>query len=137
MKITKYGGLIVCCCLLLCACASSKYIVEKNPRHDNPVDEIRWLKERTQELRDTECQITLFEKEGKSYYSVYRPTPGAFDKNTTVVYDQEGKICLTFGGLMPPQRRAAVNAFFKGAQNKGVIWECKLREEKNDKAGDD
>ena len=87
MKITKYGGLIVCCCLLLCACASSKYIVEKNPRHDNPVDEIRWLKERTQELRDTECQITLFEKEGKSYYSVYRPTPVAFDKNTTVVYD--------------------------------------------------
>lgn len=121
-----------CLALLLLSCTSSQYVIDKNPRKDNPVDEIAWLKEKTKGLKNTVCQITLFEKEGKYYYSLYRPTPGAFDKSTTVVYDQEGEICLTFGGLMPPQRRAAVNAFFKNAQNKGVIWECKAREKKGE-----
>lgn len=131
MKVIKYCSLI-CCCLLLFACSSSKYVIEKNPERNNPVDEIAWLKDRVKGLRDTECQITLFEKEGENYYAVYCPTPGAFDKSTTVVYDQEGKVYLKAGGLMPPQRREAVNAFFKGAKNKGVIWECKLREKKGE-----
>ena len=118
----------LCLALLLLSCTASQYVIEKNPRKDNPVDEIAWLKEKTKGLKNTACQITLFEKEGKCYYSFYRPTPGAFDKNTTTVYDSEGKMCLKYGGLMPPARREVVRQFFEGAVDKGVIWECRLRE---------
>ena len=72
--------------------------------------------------------VTLYEKEGALYYAIYMPTPGAFDKNTTTVYDSEGKMCLKYGGLMPPARREVVRQFFEGAVDKGVIWECRLRE---------
>ena len=73
---------------------------------------------------------TLYEKDGKNYYAVFATTPGALDKNTTVVYDQEGNICLKFGGLMPPPKREAVKKFFENAENKGTIWECKQRHKK-------
>lgn len=114
--------------LMLSSCTSSKYVVEKNPAKHNPVDEIEWLKERKKVLSQAECRITLYEKEGALYYAIYMPTPGAFDKNTTTVYDSEGKMCLKYGGLMPPARREAVEQFFEGAVDKGVIWECRLRE---------
>ena len=47
-----------------------------------------------------------------------------------VVYDQEGNICLKFGGLMPPPKREIVKKFFENAENKGTIWECKQRHKK-------
>lgn len=104
--------ILVFCGLLLFSCTGNKYIVERTPKHNNPVDEISWLKERKKEFEKRECQITLYEKEGKNYYAVFATTPGAFDKNTTVVYDQEGNVCLKFGGLMPPPKREAVKKFF-------------------------
>ena len=94
--------ILVFCGLLLFSCTGNKYIVERTPKHNNPVDEISWLKERKKE----------------------------FDKNTTVVYDQEGNICLKFGGLMPPPKREAVKKFFENAENKGTIWKCKQRHKK-------
>lgn len=115
--------------LMLSSCTSSKYVVEKNPAKHNPVDKIEWLKERKKVLSQAECRITLYEKEGALYYAIYMPTPGAFDKNTTTVYDSEGKMCLKYGGLMPPARREVVRQFFEGAVDKGVIWECRLREQ--------
>ena len=87
-------------------------------------------KKRKKEFEKRECQITLYEIDGKNYYAVFATTPGAFDKNTTVVYDQEGNICLKFGGLMPPPKREAVKKFFENAENKGTIWECKQRHKK-------
>lgn len=127
---TLLGG-----CLLMIACASSPYVVDRNPQKHNPVDEIAWLKKQKKALENTPCRISLFEKEGKNYYSVYMPTPGAFDKNTTTVYDEEGNICLKYGGLMPPARKAAVKEFFEGAVDKGVIWECRLREPVQESSG--
>ena len=111
MKNSRYL-ILVFCGLLLFSCTGNKYIVERTPKHNNPVDEISWLKKR------------------KNYYAVFATTPGAFDKNTTVVYDQEGNICLKFGGLMPPPKREAVKKFFENAENKGTIWECKQRHKK-------
>lgn len=115
-------------CLLMIACAGSPYVVDRNPQKHNPVDEIAWLRKQKKELENMPCRIALFEKEGKAYYSIYMPVPGAFDKSTTVVYDEEGNLCLKYGGLMPPARRVAVEQFFKDAVEKGVIWECRLRE---------
>lgn len=97
MKNSRYL-ILVFCGLLLFSCTGNKYIVERTPKHNNPVDEISWLKERKKEFEKRECQITLYEKDGKNYYAVFATTPRAFDKNTTVVYDQEGNICLKFGG---------------------------------------
>ena len=114
--------------LMLSSCAGSKYVVEKNPARHNPVEEIAWLKEQKKSLSQTECRITLYEKAGELYYAIYMPTPGAFDKNITTVYDSQGEICLKYGGLMPPARRKAVEQFFEGATDKGIIWECWLRE---------
>lgn len=114
--------------LMLSSCAGSKYVVEKNPARHNPVEEIAWLKEQKKSLSQTECRITIYEKAGELYYAIYMPTPGAFDKNITTVYDSQGEICLKYGGLMPPARRKAVEQFFEGATDKGVIWECRLRE---------
>lgn len=128
MRTARNLIVLFCGVLLLLSCAGSKYVVEKNPNRHNPVDEIAWLKERKKALSQAECRITLYEKEGALYYVIYMPTPGAFDKNTTTVYDSEGKMCLKYGGLMPPARREAVRQFFEGAIDKGVIWECKLRE---------
>ena len=129
MKNSRYL-ILVFCGLLLFSCTGNKYIVERTPKHNNPVDEISWLKERKKEFEKRECQITLYEKAGKNYYAVFATTPGAFDKNTTVVYDQEGNICLKFGGLMPPPKREIVKKFFENAENKGTIWECKQRHKK-------
>ena len=114
MKNSRYL-ILVFCGLLLFSCTGNKYIVERTPKHNNPVDEISWLKKRKKEFEKRECQITLYEKDGKNYYAVFATTPGAFDKNTTVVYDQEGNICLKFGGLMPPPKREAVKKFFENA----------------------
>ena len=129
MKNSRYL-ILVFCGLLLFSCTGNKYIVERTPKPNNPVDEISWLKKRKKEFEKRECQITLYEKDGKNYYAVFATTPGAFDKNTTVVYDQEGNICLKFGGLMPPPKREAVKKFFENAENKGTIWECKQRHKK-------
>ena len=129
MKNSRYL-ILVFCGLLLFSGTGNKYIVERTPKHNNPVDEISWLKERKKEFEKRECQITLYEKDGKNYYAVFATTPGAFDKNTTVVYDQEGNICLKFGGLMPPPKREIVKKFFENAENKGTIWECKQRHKK-------
>ena len=121
MKNSRYL-IFVFCGLLLFSCTGNKYIVERTPKHNNPVDEISWLKERKKEFEKRECQITLYEKDAT--------TPRAFDKNTTVVYDQEGNICLKFGGLIPPHKREAVKKFFENAENKGTIWKCKQRHKK-------
>ena len=79
-------------------------------------------------VKNVQAVRALYEKAGELYYAIYMPTPGAFDKNITTVYDNQGEICLKYGGLMPPARRKAVEQFFEGATDKGVIWECRLRE---------
>ena len=111
MKNSRYL-ILVFCGLLLFSCTGNKYIVERTPKHNNPVDEISWLKKRKKEFEKRECQITLYEKDGKNYYAVF------------------GNICLKFGGLMPPPKREAVKKFFENAENKGTIWECKQRHKK-------
>ncbi len=128
MKMIRNLFVGLCGAVLLLSCGSSRYVVEKNPARHNPVDEIAWLKEQKKSLSQTECRITLYEKAGERYYVIYKPTPGAFDKNTTTVYDSRGEMCLKYGGLMPPARRKAVEQFFEGAIDKGVIWECRPRE---------
>ena len=35
--------ILVFCGLLLFSCTGNKYIVERTPKHNNPVDEISWL----------------------------------------------------------------------------------------------
>ena len=42
--------ILVFCGLLLFSCTGNKYIVERTPKHNNPVDEISWLKERKKEF---------------------------------------------------------------------------------------
>ena len=64
MKNSRYL-ILVFCGLLLFSCTGNKYIVERTPKHNNPVDEISWLKERKKEFEKRECQITLYEKDGK------------------------------------------------------------------------
>lgn len=128
MKTIRNLIALLCGGMLLLSCGSSRYVVEKNPARHNPVDEIAWLKEQKKSLSQTECRITLYEKAGELYYAIYMPTPGAFDKNITTVYDSQGEICLKYGSLMPPARRKAVEQFFEGATDKGIIWECRLRE---------
>lgn len=129
MKTARNFIVLLCAGLLMLSCSGSKYVVEKNPAKHNPVDEIGWLKKQKKSLSQAECRITLYEKEGALYYAIYMPTPGAFDKNTTTVYDSKGEMCLKYGGLMPPARRKAVEQFFDGAIDKGVVWECRLREQ--------
>lgn len=49
MKNSRYL-ILVFCGLLLFSCTGNKYIVERTPKHNNPVDEISWLKERKKEF---------------------------------------------------------------------------------------
>lgn len=74
MKNSRYL-ILVFCGLLLFSCTGNKYIVERTPKHNNPVDEISWLKERKKEFEKRECQITLYEKDGKTITPFLRLLP--------------------------------------------------------------
>lgn len=50
MKNSRYL-ILVFCGLLLFSCTGNKYIVERTPKHNNPVDEISWLKKRKKNSR--------------------------------------------------------------------------------------
>ena len=81
MKNSRYL-ILVFCGLLLFSCTGNKYIVERTPKHNNPVDEISWLKKRKKEFEKRECQITLYEKDGKNYYAVFATTPRSVRQKT-------------------------------------------------------
>ncbi len=108
--------------LLTLACSGSKKAAETS------TDTLAWLQEIKEYAQEHKapCRIILYEKEGESYYSVYLPTPGVYDRYTTTVYNQAGEVCLKYGGLMPPQRQAEVNKFFETAQEERVLWEYNL-----------
>ena len=74
MKNSRYL-ILVFCGLLLFSCTGNKYIVERTPKHNNPVDEISWLKKRKKEFEKRECQITLYEKDGKTITPFLRLLP--------------------------------------------------------------
>ena len=59
MKNPRYL-ILVFCGLLLLSCTGNKYIVERTPKHNKPVDEISWLKKSKKEFEKRECKITLY-----------------------------------------------------------------------------
>ncbi len=129
MKTIRYiAGL--CAMLLFFSCSSSRFVVEKNPQKHNPVDEVAWLKEQKKEFENTLCRITLYEKEGKTYYEIYKPVEGAFDMKTTTLFDEAGNSVMSYGGLMSPARQAVIDQFFEGATQIGVVWEASPKKEK-------
>ncbi len=116
--------------LLLHSCANSQFVVEKNPQKHNPVDEVAWLKKQKKEFETSPCRITLYEKEGKTYYEIHKPIEGAYDMKTTTLFDESGNHVMSYGGQMPPARRMVIDKFFKEAEKIGIIWECNPKKER-------
>ena len=116
-------GIILIVSLLLAGCKSYDHIT-KNPRKDNPVDKIGWLKEITEELKDRDSSVTLWELDGKTYYGVNVKGPEkSYDMDRTTIYAADGSVYLVYGGLMAPPLREKANAFKNKAVYRGVIWE--------------
>lgn len=113
------------CVVLMTACKSSQQANSVNNYPD-------WLQAKMGVLNERHSEITLFEHEGQPYYAVFVKGPDkSYDMNRTTIYDANGEVYLTLGGLR--KRNDKEIQFFNNAENKGVIWQSDIAREKKTK----
>ncbi len=91
-----------------------------------------WLEEKTATLNERHSEITLWEFQGKNYYSVFVKGPErSYDMNRTTIYDADGNVHMSLGG--PRKRSEKEMEFFHQAINKGIVWQSDVVE-RNEKS---
>lgn len=104
------------CATLLVACKSKQHAATSLPI---------WLQENASSLNQRYSVITLYEYEGENYYAVFCRGPRqSFDMNRTTIYDSNGNIYMTLGGLKKKTEQEM--QFFRKATDKGVIWKSEV-----------
>ena len=117
-------GLAVLCSVWLTACKSKQQASSSLTP---------WLQESVATLNDRYSVIPLYELDGESYYAVFCRGPRlSFDMNRTTIYDADGNVYMTLGGMK--KRTGREEYFFNNAIDKGVIWKSDVaRQEEQEK----
>ena len=122
-RITTLLSAAMLCLVLMTACKSTQ-------QASTTVSYPNWLQTQMTELNDRHSEITLFEYDGAPYYAVFVKGPDkSFEMNRTTIYDANGNVHLSLGGLRKPSEKEL--NFFENATNKGVIWMSDIAHEKS------
>lgn len=91
---------------------------------------VPWLQEKVSQVNDRYSTVTVYEMGDKPYYALFcRGPKNSFDMNRTTIYDAEGNVYLSLGGLR--QRSEKELSFFRDAKEKGVIWRSDVAKEED------
>ena len=118
--------IITLCAILLTACKRKQQTVTALPS---------WLQEQVVSLDQRYSVITLYELDGESYYALFCRGPRqSFDMNRTTIYDANGNIYMTLGGLKKKTEQEAY--FFTNAIDKGIIWKSETARQEDQEKSD-